>query len=171
MLLQRLLEAGGRQSNKRLHSKSDYDYVLNGNHKTRNNLYCSLPGAKNIKEGVPGNIDISREALDVSKPYATFHSQWGFMDKIELLDSSSNAVIAKHSAREFPGILIQGDTMKNLLGDLIELKEEISKQNTEAAFDISESVIEKLTDLLTHYELVLEKHGISLPYFEKVRSD
>ncbi len=33
--------------NKPLHSKSDYDFVVNANSKTRNNLSRSLPGAKN----------------------------------------------------------------------------------------------------------------------------
>jgi hypothetical protein len=59
--------------NKALHGGSDYDYVLSGSHKTRNNVSRSLPGAKNINEGIPNNVDVSKEPLNTNLPYATFH--------------------------------------------------------------------------------------------------
>jgi hypothetical protein len=92
------------------------------------------------------------------------------MNDIQLLDSASNAVIAKHFEREFPGVLIQGDTLKNMLNDLDELKEEISAKNIQEASEITDALRERLIELLTHYEIVLEKNGMSLPYFQKVRN-
>ena len=59
-------------ANKPLHAGSDYDYVIFGNNKVRGSLKGSLPGAKNVAEGFPNNLDIFKGPLDTSKPYVTF---------------------------------------------------------------------------------------------------
>ena len=57
---------------KALHPKSDFDFVIDANSKTRNNLSRSLPGSKNVGEGVSGNQDIFKGAIDKTKPHVTF---------------------------------------------------------------------------------------------------
>lgn len=59
--------------NKPLTSKSDYDYVVNANSKTRNNLSRSLPGAKDIKNGESGNADVFKGQLDTNRPHVIFY--------------------------------------------------------------------------------------------------
>ena len=59
--------AGGTAS-----AKSDWDYVVNANAATRNNLSRSLPGAGDIKEGVRPNIDIFKGEVDKTKPFIEF---------------------------------------------------------------------------------------------------
>ena len=86
------------------------------------------------------------------------------MSALELLDSTSNAVVAKHSGRHFLGILIQGDTLNIICTDLGELKHEIDAKNFEAAMEIADILLERFNDLQSHYESVLKKHGLSLPY-------
>lgn len=86
------------------------------------------------------------------------------MSKIEVLDETSNAVVAKISDREFPGVLLQGDTLRILFNDLVELREEVDAKDLEAVGDIADSLKEQLGVLLTHYERVLERHGMRLPY-------
>lgn len=61
--------------NKPLHSKSDYDFVIDANSKTRNNLSRSLPGAKNVREGIPNNQDIFKGTVDASKPHIIFRPE------------------------------------------------------------------------------------------------
>lgn len=61
--------------NKPLHSKSDYDFVIDANSKTRNNLSSSLPGAKNVREGIPNNQDIFKGTVDTSKPHVIFRPE------------------------------------------------------------------------------------------------
>lgn len=90
------------------------------------------------------------------------------MSDIELLDSASNAVVARHTGREYPGVLIQGDTLRIILDDINELREELSAQELESAKDIADSLDEKITTLLTHYENVLAQHNLSLPYMNPV---
>lgn len=59
---------GSRASGK-THAGSDWDYVVNGNSKTRNNLSRSLPGSGNIKEGERSLVDMFRGEVDKSRPY------------------------------------------------------------------------------------------------------
>lgn len=60
---------------KQLHSKSDYDYVVDAKASTRNSLSRSLPGAGDIKEGIPKNIDIFKGEVDLTLPHVTFYPQ------------------------------------------------------------------------------------------------
>ena len=90
--------------------------------------------------------------------------------KIELLSDATNEVVARYVERNYPGVLIQGDTLKILFDDLEELQEEIAGGDMESAKEISDVIQEKLLDLLTHYETVLSEHGIELPYFGAVSS-
>ncbi len=61
--------------NKALRSNSDYDFVVNANSKTRNNLSRSLPGSKDVRTGAQNNQDIFRGSVDTTKPHAIFHPQ------------------------------------------------------------------------------------------------
>ena len=51
---------------------SDWDYVINGTSKSLNSVAGSLPGASNIAEGIPKNLDIFRGVLDEARPSITF---------------------------------------------------------------------------------------------------
>jgi hypothetical protein len=53
-------------------SASDWDYVINANARVRNSLSGSLPGAGQVSEGVPRNLDIFRGPLDETLPSITF---------------------------------------------------------------------------------------------------
>ena len=52
---------------------SDWDYVIQANNHTRRSDGNSLPGAKNLKEGIPSNQDIFKGPLDYDRPHITFH--------------------------------------------------------------------------------------------------
>ena len=92
------------------------------------------------------------------------------IQEFELLSNATNAVVARQKDRNFPGLLIQGDTLKILLDDIEELREEAASGDLEAVKEISDILKEKFVELLTHYENVLEEHGCELPYVGSVRS-
>ena len=92
------------------------------------------------------------------------------MKEFELLNDATNAVVARHTERNFPGVLIQGDTLKTLLDDIEELREEAASGDLESVKEISDILQEKIVELLTHYEKVLEDYGRELPYVGSVRS-
>ncbi len=92
------------------------------------------------------------------------------MQEFELLSAASNAVVARHPDRSFPGLLIQGDTLRTLLDEIEELREETIAGDLEAVKEISDVLRERFIELLTHYEKVLEEHGRELPYVNSVRT-
>lgn len=92
------------------------------------------------------------------------------MSDIELLNSATNAVVARHVEREFPGVLLQGDTLKIIFDDLEELIEDLDAKDIDSAKGISEGLKEMFVDLLSHYESVLAENNIVLPYSKSVNS-
>ncbi len=51
---------------------SDWDFVIDANHKTRNNLSRSLPGGKDVKQGVQNNQDVFKGQVDTARPHIIF---------------------------------------------------------------------------------------------------
>jgi hypothetical protein len=54
---------------------SDWDYVIQANNHIRRSAGNSLPGAKNLSEGIPSNQDIFKGPLDYDRPHITFHPE------------------------------------------------------------------------------------------------
>ena len=90
------------------------------------------------------------------------------MNEIEILDSSSNAVVAKYSERNYPGLLLQGDTLRIVLDNLNELREELDAKDVSAAKEISDELCNQFLSLLIHYEKILKDHNLALPYTNPV---
>ncbi len=60
---------------KKLHPRSDYDFVVEANHDTRTNVARSLPGAKSVQENVEWNQDVLKGPLKREKPHVVFHPE------------------------------------------------------------------------------------------------
>lgn len=90
--------------------------------------------------------------------------------EFELLNDTTNAVVVRYIERNYPGLLIQGDTLKTFLDDVNELHIDAINGDLESVKDISSILQEKLIGLLVHYENIIEEHGYELPYIESVRS-
>ncbi|MGC1510302.1 DUF6959 family protein [Ketobacter sp.] len=86
--------------------------------------------------------------------------------EVEIYSDVSNMVVMRHPDREFPGSLIQGDTLHCLIQDLTEAKEELDTGNSEEASEILSNVIESPNDRLKHYKNVLKEHNCELPFIE-----
>jgi len=87
-------------------------------------------------------------------------------EQVEIYSDASNHAVMRHPGREFPGSLIQGDSLHCLLQDLKEAKDELANGDTEEAFEILGNIIENLTYRLDHYKKVLKEHGRELPFVE-----
>lgn len=88
--------------------------------------------------------------------------------EFEILSSASNAVVVRHPERNFPGLLIQGDTLRSILDDIEELSEEAKAGDLDTVKEITDVLKERFIELLTHYEKVLKQHGQELPYTNSV---
>lgn len=88
--------------------------------------------------------------------------------EFEVFDPTSNAVVARSPDREFPGVLIQGDTLRVLFDDLLELAGLLEDGGCDEALEVSQGLAEQVGELLRHYEKVLKSSGVSLPYPQSV---
>lgn len=90
---------------------------------------------------------------------------------VEVFDLSSNLVVAQVEGRSFPGVLLQGDTLKIIWDEINELLEELESQDIESAQEISIGLRDRFYEILTHYEKVLAKESLPLPYIKALSFD
>lgn len=87
------------------------------------------------------------------------------IEQVEIYSDASNAAIMRHPGRNFPGCLIQGDTLYRLIQSLEEVSCEASCLSEDAGYELAD-VVEQLNDLLSHYKTVLHEHEMELPFRE-----
>jgi hypothetical protein len=83
--------------------------------------------------------------------------------EFEVYSDSPNRVIARYPGRAFPGVLIQGDTLHNLVGQLMEVEAKILSSSVEAREALAE-IREFLQSLVSHYADVLKENGFRSPF-------
>ncbi len=83
------------------------------------------------------------------------------MNDVRLLSQPTNYAVVQLPERKFPGVVFQGDSLSILIGEL----EEVASENDpiEKAEGLS-FILERLIDVRSHYENVLKKEGLKLPY-------
>ena len=85
------------------------------------------------------------------------------IEPVEIFSDASNAAILRHPGRSFPGCLIQGDSLSNLVSSLAVVQSEANCLGEDAASEPAE-VVERLSYLLEHYKAVLQSHSFALPF-------
>ncbi|WP_405598383.1 hypothetical protein OG741_15980 [Streptomyces sp. NBC_01410] len=84
--------------------------------------------------------------------------------EIELLGESGNCALAARASRQFPGLLIQGDTLNSLRevadGLVSELESGAVEDSRYSAIEIKEA----LDEFIATYERLMREAGRSLPY-------
>jgi hypothetical protein len=83
---------------------------------------------------------------------------------LEILSDSSNYSVIRHPNRNFPGSLIQGDSLNALICNVDEAKRELASGNLEEVSDILESILEDLRERMEIYKTALVKNNIELPF-------
>lgn len=78
-------------------------------------------------------------------------------------DGSNNAVV-RLPGRQFPGVLIQGDSLWGLRRDVVEIRDALRTGETAEALEAAEFLIEDLDGLLLRYTDALERHGLRRPF-------
>src|SRR5688572_13398100 len=82
---------------------------------------------------------------------------------VEIYSDASNGAIMRHPGRQFPGMLIQGDSLYNLsrmasaaLADAV--------PESEQYYEL-EALVEDLRGRVSYYMRVMSEHGLKLPFF------
>jgi len=87
-------------------------------------------------------------------------------EPVEIYSDATNAAILRHPGRRFPGVLIQGDTLHEMLRKVACIKEAASNLLPEdERYELSD-LHEHLIELVAHYKRTLAEHSISLPFVE-----
>ncbi len=86
-------------------------------------------------------------------------------ESVEIYSDAPNAAVMRHPDRQFPGCLIQGDSLHILVSSLAVVQSEADCLSEEAAGELAE-VTERLTQLLEHYKATLLRHDLKLPFYE-----
>ena len=78
----------------------------------------------------------------------------------KILSSQSNVAVVQLPSREYPGSVIQGDSLMSLLSDTLDVLEELKGRPDGEAFHAALSVAERLEDRLQHYNAICETNGL-----------
>ena len=87
-----------------------------------------------------------------------------FRKQIDLLDATPNAAIVQLAGRAFPGVVIQGDSMHNLLALVRDAAARLRDSEADDCAGILSEAQGILQGYLTAYESVLHAKGIPTPY-------
>ena len=82
---------------------------------------------------------------------------------MKLLSNTTNAAVIHADGRRFPGVLIQGDSLKNLQNLTKNCQLNLANNINESE-EILIEMFEILEGYLKNYETVLKKNDIELPY-------
>ncbi len=72
-------------------------------------------------------------------------------DVAKVLSAQSNIAVFQLPTRNYPGSVVQGDSLYSLFPDAIDLLEELKSQPDSEAFHAAYSIAERLEDQLRHY--------------------
>ena len=82
----------------------------------------------------------------------------------KILSATVNAAVVQLPGRKFPGMVIQGDTLKILTGQADYLQEKLGDAADEEIVYTIKAMRDSLSARLVIYEKVLQENGIGLPY-------
>ncbi|WP_406369361.1 hypothetical protein OG788_05660 [Streptomyces sp. NBC_00647] len=82
----------------------------------------------------------------------------------ELFSDGGNDAVVRMPGRRFPGVLVQGDSLHILRGDMAEVVESCERGDLEEARGSAGLLLMHLDALLARYEAALGEHEIPRPY-------
>jgi hypothetical protein len=84
------------------------------------------------------------------------------VDVVTVLSRSSNSWVVRLPNRQYPGVVVQGDSLK-ILCDLADDVVRLTEEGTEAR-ELAEELHDDLHGRLAVYEAAMRANGLELPY-------
>ncbi|MGW2823612.1 DUF6959 family protein [Streptomyces sp. NPDC001443] len=84
--------------------------------------------------------------------------------EVELFTDGGNDAVVRMPGRRFPGIVVQGDSLRILRDDVAEVVEACERGDLDEARDSAGFLLANLDALLARYEAALGEHRIPRPY-------
>ena len=86
------------------------------------------------------------------------------MIEVAVLSDASNNPVVRMPGRKFPGVVIQGDSLKHLQSTAQELYHLAEKLEMEVIIDLASEINDLLSARVNAYEAVLKENNIDPPY-------
>jgi hypothetical protein len=83
------------------------------------------------------------------------------VENVEIFSDQANIPVIRHPGRQFPGVLVQGDTLHMLCAQAAEALSD----SPDARGELQE-LHNRLLGMLAHYKTVLSEHQVALPFKE-----
>ncbi len=87
----------------------------------------------------------------------------------ELWSRPNNFAIVQLPERAFPGVVVQGDTLNTLVGQLERMNTLLGSNQLEELAEEIEDMRDRLADARVYYETVCSARGVALPYPKESR--
>jgi hypothetical protein len=86
--------------------------------------------------------------------------------ELEVYSETTNQAVVRVPGRQFPGSVIQGDSLSILCDDSKDLSLRLQHLGItdEEALSLAQGLQEQLLGRLVHYQQVLAAHNVALPY-------
>lgn len=84
--------------------------------------------------------------------------------QVELFSDGGNSAIVRMPGRQFPGVLIQGDSLSSIRSDIAEIRDACRADDTADALEAVELLLENLDAILLRYTDALDRHRLRKPF-------
>ena len=84
--------------------------------------------------------------------------------ELEVYSQSINRGVIRMPSQNFPGLLLQGETLSTLLSLARSVHERSQTTTDKELIETSQQLRDDLQKLVSHFEATLAKHNIPLPY-------
>jgi hypothetical protein len=84
--------------------------------------------------------------------------------EVEVFTDGSNNAVVRMPGRQFPGVLIQGDSLSSLRFEVAEIRDACRAGDVTEALEAAEFLLEDLDAILLRYTDALERHGLRKPF-------
>jgi hypothetical protein len=84
--------------------------------------------------------------------------------ELEVYSQSINRGVVRMPSQTFPGLLLQGETLSNMLNLARSIHERSQMTTDIELIETSRELRDELQKLVSHFEATLSKHNIPLPY-------
>jgi hypothetical protein len=84
--------------------------------------------------------------------------------QVALLSPPVNFAVVQLSERKFPGVVVQGDTLRSLKQQVEQMSEMLDSRRLDDLAGEIEDVKEQLSQALVFFEQVCRERNIGLPY-------
>ena len=84
--------------------------------------------------------------------------------ELEVYSQSINRGVIRMPSQNFPGLLLQGETLSTLSQLARSIHEQAQKTTDTELIEASQELSDNLQKLISHFEATLTRHNIPLPY-------